>query len=95
MLHYTVLQLSQLGTYIPLDIKPYVLSKYGMFTMNDFDKYFQLNEVIGRPYDNCFASIMSLQHPRTYHSCLSFEEKLLFNIVYSAIKSPQGIKVWL
>lgn len=95
MLHYTVLQLTQMGMFIPLDIKPYVLSKYGMFTMNDFDKYFQLNDVLGKPYDNCFASIISLQHPRNYHSCLSAEEKLLFNIVRSAIKSPQGVKVWL
>ena len=95
MLHYTVLQLSQMGTYIPLDIKPYVLSRYGMFTMNDFDRYFQLNDVLGKPYDNCYASIMTLQNPRKYHSCLSSEEKLLFNIVRSTIKSPQGLKVWL
>ena len=95
MQNFTVLQLVQMGTYIPLEIKPYIISKYGMFTMRDFDKYFQLNEVLGRPYDNCYASIMSIQHPAMYCRCLSHEGKLLFNIVHSAIKSPQGKKIWL
>ena len=95
MLHFSVWRLIQMGTFVPQEIKPYVLSKYGMFTMNDFDKFFKLNDLLGKPYDNCFASIMSLENPRKYHSMLSSEEKLLFNIVYSAIKSPQGVKNWL
>ena len=95
MLDYTVLQLIQLGTHVPREIKPYILSKYGLFTMRDFDKYFQLNDVLGKPYDNCYASIMSLKHPIAYYKCLSAEEKLLFNIVYSTIKSPLGKKLWL
>ena len=95
MLDYTVLQLIQMGTHVPREIKPYILSKYGLFTMRDFDKYFQLNDVLGKPYDNCYASIMSLKHPIAYYKCLSAEEKLLFNIVHSAIKSPLGKKLWL
>lgn len=95
MLQYTVLQLTQMGIFIPLDIKRYVLSRYGMFTMNDFDKYFQLNDMLGKPYDNCYASIMSLVDPAACYNCLTSEGKLLFNIVRSAIKSPQGMRVWL
>ena len=73
MLDYTVLQLIQMGTHVPREIKPYILSKYGLFTMRDFDKYFQLNDVLGKPYDNCYASIMSLKHPIAYYKCLSAE----------------------
>tara|TARA_Y100001958_G_C21232049_1_gene557899 strand:+ start:1366 stop:1653 length:288 start_codon:yes stop_codon:yes gene_type:complete len=95
MLDYTVLQLIQMGMYVPPEIRLYIISKYGLFTMRDFDKYFGLNDVLGKPYDNCYASIMSLSEPKAYYSCLSSEEKLLFNIVYSTIKSPLDIKVWL
>ena len=96
MIHYTVSQLVGLGTYIPEEIKVSVLEDYGMFTMNDFDKYFQLNNVIGYPYDNCYASIMSLKgSARAYFACLSPELKVMFNIVHSAIRSPLGERVWL
>lgn len=95
MLDYTVLQLIQMGVHVPPEIRLYIISKYGLFTMRDFDKYFGLNDVLGKPYDNCYASIMSLSEPKAYYSCLSSEQKVLFNIVHSAIKSPQKQTVWL
>lgn len=95
MIHYTTLQLVNMGTFIPTEIRESVLEDYGMFTMNDFDKYFNLNRVIGFQYDNCYASIMSLKgSARRYHSCLDRDLKTMFNIVHSAIRSPLGEKVW-
>ena len=95
MIHYTTLQLVNMGTFIPAEIRESVLEEFGLFTMNDFDKYFSLNNSIGRPYDNCYASIMSLKgSARRYHSCLDRDLKTMFNIVHSAIHSPLGKKVW-
>ena len=57
-----------------------------LFTMRD-DKYFGLNDVLSKPYDNCYRHHEPLRP--AYYSCLSSEQKVLFNIVYSMIKSPQ------
>lgn len=95
MLDYTMLQLVNKGMYIPPDVKEQVLKDFGMFTMNDFDKYFYLNDALGRPYDNCYASIMSIKPlAKAYFKCLDPDMQIMFNLVQSAIRSPLGEKVW-